>query len=194
MTTRPANRRMLLVLAAVFLLPVAAAFALYYGGSWRPGGFTNHGNLFDPARPLPQILLQRVFSSESALDPLRGKWSLVYVGEGICDADCHHALLVMRQTRLLLNSEMDRVGRVFLATLPCCDQDFLDAEHKGIDYFHVGVPAAEPLLAQFPAERRAQSLFVVDPLGNLVMSFDTREDPKGLLEDLKKLLKLSHIG
>jgi len=37
-------------------------------------------------------------------------------------------------------------------------------------------------------------LFVVDPLGNLMMSYDVRGDPHGLLEDLKKLLKLSHIG
>ena len=34
----------------------------------------------------------------------------------------------------------------------------------------------------------------VDPLGNLMMRWDTRENPKGLLSDMKKLLKLSHIG
>jgi hypothetical protein len=35
---------------------------------------------------------------------------------------------------------------------------------------------------------------VVDPLGNLMMSYDARGNPRGLLEDLKKLLRLSHIG
>jgi hypothetical protein len=35
---------------------------------------------------------------------------------------------------------------------------------------------------------------VVDPLGNLMMSYDARNDPHGLLEDLRKLLRLSHIG
>jgi len=34
----------------------------------------------------------------------------------------------------------------------------------------------------------------VDPLGNLMMRFDARQEPKGLLSDLQKLLKLSHIG
>ncbi len=46
-----------------------------------------------------------------------------------------------------------------------------------------------------PARRsRQHTLFIVDPLGNLVMRFDVRTDPRGLLDDLKKLLKLSHIG
>lgn len=185
---------MLLILAAVFLLPVIGAFALYYGGNWRPGGYTNHGELFDPARPLPATKLQPFGSGDSAIDPLHGKWSLVYIGVGDCDADCKQALLAMRQTRLLLNAEMDRVERVFLASQPCCDKEFLDTEHKGIIVAHVGIPTTEPLLAQFPELRRSQSVFVVDPLGNLVLSHDLRDDPKGLLEDLKKLLKLSHIG
>jgi hypothetical protein len=38
------------------------------------------------------------------------------------------------------------------------------------------------------------TLFVVDPLGNLVMRYDVRKEPAGLLDDLRKLLKLSHIG
>jgi hypothetical protein len=50
------------------------------------------------------------------------------------------------------------------------------------------------VLNVFPVEARAQSLFIVDPLGNLMMRYDVRQDPKGLLQDLKKLLSLSHIG
>jgi hypothetical protein len=56
-----------------------------------------------------------------------------------------------------------------------------------------GAPAA-PLLQQFPSQQREHTLFVVDPLGNLMMSYDARQNPRGLLEDLKKLLRLSHIG
>ena len=61
----------------------------------------------------------------------------------------------------------------------------LDARWRG------GVRA---LLAQFPAEQRAASIFVVDPRGNLMMRYDAHDDPKGLRDDLKKLLTLSHIG
>jgi hypothetical protein len=54
--------------------------------------------------------------------------------------------------------------------------------------------AAAALLAQFPDGQRAHTLFVVDPLGNLMMSYDARQNSRGLLEDLQKLLRLSHIG
>ena len=53
---------------------------------------------------------------------------------------------------------------------------------------------AGELLAQFPQDNQANMIFIVDPLGNLMMRFDARQEPKGLLSDLQKLLKLSHIG
>jgi hypothetical protein len=100
----------------------------------------------------------------------------------------------MRQTRLSLNNEMTRVNRVFLATTPCCDNEFLDREHPGLLTLDASGPEAANLVAAFPVTDRERSLYVIDPLGNLVMRYDTRDTPKGLLDDLKKLLKLSHIG
>ena len=41
---------------------------------------------------------------------------------------------------------------------------------------------------------RSTSIFIVDPRGNLMMRYDANADPKGLREDLKQLLELSHIG
>jgi hypothetical protein len=100
----------------------------------------------------------------------------------------------MRQTRLSLNNEMSRVERVFLTTGNCCARDFLAHEHQGLIVLDATDPAGTRLLHQFPADGRPYSLFVVDPLGNLMMSYDSRQNPKGLLEDLQKLLRLSHIG
>jgi hypothetical protein len=118
----------------------------------------------------------------------------VYIGDGGCAADCRQALYVMRQTRLSLNNDMTRVARVFLATADCCAREFLEHEHTGLVVLDATGPGAQALLAQFPAGGREHTLFVVDPLGNLMMSYDARENPRGLLEDLKKLLRLSHIG
>jgi len=101
---------------------------------------------------------------------------------------------VMRQTRLALNNDMARVERVFLASEACCDRGFLVRVHPGLEVLDASAPQAVPLLAQFPAAGREHLLFIVDPLGNLMMSYDARTNPRGLLEDLKKLLALSHIG
>jgi hypothetical protein len=180
----PNSRRTLYLLIAIFFLPLAAAFVLYYGGSWRPVKQTNHGQLYTPARPLPE-----------SPAGLRGKWMLVYAGNGRCDEDCRRTLVFIRQTRLSLNNEMTRVGRSFLATADCCDRDYLAREHEGLAVFDVtSDPALAALLEQIPTPDRQHSIFLVDPLGNLVMRFDSREPPRGLLTDLRKLLKLSHIG
>jgi hypothetical protein len=179
---RARNLRMLGLLAALFLLPLAVAFWMYYATDWRPIGTVNHGELIQPPRPVPD------FTGLPA-DLFRHKWTLVYIGDGQCDEQCRNALLVMRQTRLSLNNEMTRVERVFLATGNCCAQDFLEREHPGLKVF-----AAPSDLKPFPADGRAHSVFIVDPLGNLMMRHDVRRNPKGFLQDLKLLLKYSHIG
>ncbi len=89
---------------------------------------------------------------------------------------------------------MRGVGRWFLAPGRCCARALRSAEDPGLITLDASGPSAAPLLAQFPQGARAHSVFVVDPLGNLMMSYDARNDPHGLLEDLRKLLRLSHIG
>jgi hypothetical protein len=192
---RARNLRLLAMLGGLFLLPLAIAFWVYYGTDWRPVRTVNHGELITPARPLPAIHLDPGAPSGIALDGLfHRKWSLVYIGDGQCDDACRKALYVMRQTRLSLNNEMARVERVFLVTSHCCAGDFLAHEHPGLLAIATGDAAWNPVLSAFPVEQREHSLFIVDPLGNLMMRYDVRQDPKGLLQDLKKLLSLSHIG
>lgn len=183
---RARNLRTLALLASLFVLPLLIAFWAYYGTGWRPVHHVNHGELIAPPRPLP--------SAQDTSPLFRKKWSLVYVGDGQCDAECRHSLYVMRQTRLSLNNEMTRVERVFLVTGSCCDADFLGREHSGMRVLEASGVSGSNLLAAFPADGREHTLFIVDPLGNLMMRYDARQNPKGLLEDLKKLLALSHIG
>jgi hypothetical protein len=203
---RARNLRTLAVLAALFFLPLLISAWLYYGMSWTPGGHVNHGELIRPARPLPRVELPSVAlggdtAGETARELaagvptlLRNNWKLVYVGDGSCDASCRDTLYVMRQTRLALGTDMTRLARVFLATGNCCAKDYLAREHAGITVLDASDVVAAPLLSQFPAQDRAHTLFVVDPLGNLMMRYDVRRDPRGLLVDLRRLLELSQIG
>ena len=204
---RSKNLRMLAALAALFLLPLLLAFYMYYGTGWRPLKRVNHGALIIPVRPLLVTSLKREPltdpdpnapppSAAEAQDPklFHDKWSIVYIGEGNCDERCRQALYVMRQTRLSLNNEMSRVERIFLVTGNCCAKEFLLHEHQGLIVADATSADGTKLLQEFPADGRPYSLFIVDPLGNLMMSYDSRQNPKGLLEDLQKLLRLSHIG
>ena len=100
----------------------------------------------------------------------------------------------MRQTRLLLTQDMERVQRVFIAEEDCCNTKFFSREHPGLAVVTAQSIDALAVLTLFPSTDSTHSVYIIDPLGNLMMRFDTRENPKGLLTDLKKLLKLSHIG
>lgn len=196
---RARNLRMLAALAGLFLLPLLLAFYMYYATDWRPVKRVNHGTLITPVRPLPTVHLPQLNMSGSGTpapgpQQLRNKWSMVYIGAGNCDEPCRQALYVMRQTRLSLNNDMSRVERVFLTTGNCCAREFLEHEHPGLAVLDATTEEGTRLLRAFPADGRPYSLFIVDPLGNLMMSYDARQNPKGLLEDLQKLLRLSHIG
>jgi hypothetical protein len=190
---RARNLRTLAVLAGIFLAPLLASFWMYYATDWRPAGRVNHGELITPPQALPRVDLA-VVSGGAHPELFHRHWTLVYIGRGTCDETCRQALLLMRQTRLSLNTEMTRVERVFLATADCCARSFLDEQHPGLVVVDASAPQASTLLSRFPAVQRETSLFIVDPLGNLMMSYDVRQNPKGLLQDLQKLLRLSHIG
>ncbi len=194
------GRRQLLALAALFFVPLAIAFWLYYGPSdWHPAGGTNKGELIDPARPLPAVSLPRPDGTQTGADFLRGKWTMLYVGDGSCDTRCRKALYLTRQSRIALNKDMDRIQRVFLVTANCCDQAFLGQEHPDLVVALLDGPEAARLLDTIPAYAdgpvaSAGRIYLVDPLGNLLMSYPATAPDKALLTDLKKLLRLSHIG
>lgn len=188
MSANPVNaahpRRVLWLLGLVFFGPLLLAFGIYYGSSWRPPGSTNHGTLIQPPRPLAGAVF-------------RGKWSLVYVGGGDCDADCRKTLYYMRQTHLGLGRLYTRTQRLFVATAPCCNRTYLAHEYPDLITVNAADPATSTiaaLLGAFPAAERATGIFVVDPRGNLMMRYDASAPPQGLLDDLKKLLGLSSIG
>lgn len=184
-------------MVAMFFAPLGLAFLLYYGfDGWRPHGSTNRGDLVNPPRPLPPATLRTPQGAAVEIASLQGKWTLVYIGPGHCDSRCREALTLMRQTRLALNDDMTRVQRLFIAAGECCHQSYLAGEHEGL--IVADADADEPVLQTFALDDKpvaqAGRIYIVDPLSNLMMSYEPGAPSKALLEDLKKLLKLSHIG
>lgn len=197
--TAPRSRAQIWILVGVFFAPLIIAFFLYYGmEGWRPSGSTNHGELVRPPREVPEVALTTPEGTKLPANVLRGKWTLVYIGNGVCDARCREALTLMRQTRLALHDDMSRVQRLFLVTTGCCNRQYLQTEHDGLSVGLLDEDAHEltRVFADATPEPLESSgrIYIIDPLGNLMMSHARTVEQKGLLEDLKKLLKLSHIG
>jgi len=187
----------LIGLAALFFVPLAVSFYLYYGTEWRPSGGAQHGDLVEPPRPLPELSLAVPGGGLTQPGFLRDTWHIVYAGHGACGAGCRESLVKSRQVRLALDKDIGRVGRAFLYAGELEDAAYFAREHPGLVIASVDGAAGAALLQAFPPDPpplTAGRLYLVDPLGNLLMSYPPDAPPKALLEDLERLLRLSHIG
>jgi hypothetical protein len=185
---------MLLLLLAVCLAPVAASYFTYYVIKPR-GGTTNYGELITPQRPVPEEL--RVVDEHGApmpLNALLGKWLMISVDRSACDQACVTKLYFMRQVRATQGVERGRVVTVFLRT----DRDEVPAVvRKAYPDTRMLSAAPQALADWLPAGadgRVEDHIYLVDPLGNLMMRFPRHVDPNKLKNDLDKLLRISTIG
>ena len=181
-------RVQMLLIASVFFGPLAVATWMYYGGHFQPEGRANHGALLEPLVNVAEEFPENAFAVDSD-----GYWLLLYSNAGECAESCRNALYTMRQARKLLGKEMQRLTRAFLHGESAPDTVFLADEHAGL------MTGRDDALRVFLTERKPAALaaggyFLIDPLGNLVMYFAPSVDPGDMVEDIKRLLKLSRIG
>ncbi len=190
------GRLMLVALAAFFILPLAAAWWMYSSVEDAPDAeVVSHGTLIRPARPLGDFELAGVGESAPITDEaLHGRWAIVYVGAPECDQTCVDTLWEARQVHTRLGRDASRVQRVFLLSGAdsVADPAFFAREHAGM----LMAKADSELLAQFSVDGAPTvgQLFLVDPLGNLMMRYSAEAPPEALHEDLKRLLRISRIG
>jgi hypothetical protein len=183
------SRTKFLLLIAVFVVPVVAAYLAYFG--WRPAGHKNYGDLI-AVTPLQQTQGSLLDGQAFGLEQLQGKWLMVHVGPAACDASCERQLYLMRQIRIAQGKEQSRIERVWVLTDGGVPDAALLQAHAGLQVWRPQSPA---FVAQFPAPQSpSRHVYMVDPLGNLMLRFPADPDHKGMMKDLKLLLKASQIG
>jgi cytochrome oxidase Cu insertion factor (SCO1/SenC/PrrC family) len=173
----------------VCLVPFVAAYVTYY--FWRPESRMNYGELL-PAQALPDALGTKPDGTALVAADLRGKWVLVQADSGSCAEPCLKKLYSMRQVRLAQGKNFERVERVWLVLDDVAPKV---AEPRLTEGVLVVRPSDRGVLAPFPAEGDVRDhLYLVDPLGNVMLRFPKDADPKRVLKDLQRLLKVSQVG
>lgn len=187
------GRLKMFAILAVCASPVIASYTMYY--VVKPEGRTNYGELVEPQRPVGELGGRTGDGQPFALSALRGKWIFVTPQSGVCDDDCIARLYAMRQVRTATGKEMDRIERVVLLTGGATLPPPLAAEHPGLIPVQADAAAvARALAPDAPAGTEAGHVYVVDPLGNLMMRFPRQANPSKMKKDIDKLLRASRVG
>lgn len=180
----------LLLIGLFFALPFVLAWAAYWF-HWVPGHTGNYGKLVPP-RQVPDGGLVRLNGKPFSLASLRGKWVMLQFDTAACDAYCEQKLYFMRQVRIAQGKDMERVDRVWVLTDDGAPRPKLLAAIEGTDV----VRARNGTFAAAFAHRASVTdhIYLIDPLGNLMMRFPRDPNPSKMLKDLQRLLKYSQIG
>ena len=184
-------RLKLALIGLLFALPFALAWTAYWL-RWTSGSSGNYGELVQPPRQVPDGGLSALDGKPFSLASLRGKWVMLQFDAAACDAYCERKLYFMRQLRVAQGKDRDRVERVWVlsdggmprqALMTAIDGTFVVRAEGGF------------VAAAFPHRRQVEDhIYLIDPLGNLMMRFPRDPDPSKMLKDLQRLLKISQIG
>lgn len=187
------GRWKLLLVLAVCATPLIASYFTYY--VIKPQGRTNYGALIDPRQyPIPAMPSTLLDGKPATLDDYKGKWIMLKVGPSDCAQACQDQLFAMRQLRTMQGKEADRIERVWLIT----DQQPLETVLLRVnDGTRMLRAPGDTVRKWLPVEQGGQAsdhIYLIDPLGNLMMRFPKDADPSRVKKDLAKVLKASAIG
>ncbi|EEX94593.1 hypothetical protein VIOR3934_20491 [Vibrio orientalis CIP 102891 = ATCC 33934] len=175
------GRIIFISLVVMFALPAIMAKTVL-SQHWYQSGVTNKGELIEPHSTLDSFGLTNPYQQQ--------QWQLGYVIPDKCDEFCQQQIYLLGQSHLALGKYQQRVQPVLLITP---NSDSIEAPEGSYQRLEVNQEFAQ-VVGQF-------EFVIVDPLGQLVMRYPKVNSPselvpqsKGLLADLRKLLKLSRVG
>ena len=195
-------RLTLILMVLAFVVPVGMAIVLHsVGEGYKTPTTTNWGNLITPVRPIADFSTTTVDNKKYDREMLNGMWTIFYIDSAGCDESCFNNLYTVRQSRLGMGGEKGRVQRVMLLVDDGnnAQLDKIKKEHLGMNIIRLDKETMAKVVKNFEfdglaAAEKAQRIYFVDPLGNLMMHYESNVNPRGVVKDLERLLKYSRIG
>ena len=191
------GRLVLLLLVVFFAAPLFLVMAMYRF-DWHPKG-QSYGDLIEPVVP---IQLTEIFKDVKTTDTTaeskvlwHDKWSAVILADK-CEVVCQARLHDARQIHASLEKDMNRLQRILITN----QQDVTDLQKQYPDLIILNQPSADvaALAKQFDVNSTSayssQRVYMVDPLGNLMLSYSSAVKPVQMRKDWVRLLKYSWAG
>ena len=191
---KSSGRKILLGIAVIFVLPFTIAATLHLLNV-HPTSHS-YGTLVSPPHALALSVMHDVQDKEIKPQQWLKIWSIVTIDSTGCAELCQAQVHLLKQVQTSLDKDSKRVQRILLA--PTIKADTANALQKQNPDLII-LAEADAKVSQFAAEFNVAAstkgrVYLVDPLGNLMMSYPADMNPKGMQTDLKKLLKNSWAG
>lgn len=188
------GRKVFLLMMTFFIVPIIVVI-LMYKLNWRPSG-ASLGELVTPPRLLDTPTALKTDDAKPLTSQIwKDKWSIVYV-TAECGKACLEKLHDMRQLHVSLYKDIDRAQRVLITTSANISQ----IKHNYPDLIVINQPAADVtgFSQQFQINgdnvTSGNRLYLVDPLGHLMMSYQAKVPLADVRKDITRLLRYSWAG
>lgn len=187
------GRRIAFLLFAVGFGPMIIATIMFYTGWMNPEGRSNNGILVQPPVAVSQFNLVNAEGQPLAdrFGPQKEEatWMMLVVSGGICGDACQQQVYLARQVNTALGKNQDRMQRAAYLEQPPKDL----SGYPDMPLLQIGNGKSPRWPGNVDIERTPQ-IYVIDPFGNIMMRYGPGHTGKAMLEDLKHLMKISHIG
>lgn len=186
------GRRMMFLVMLICAAPVIASYFTYY--VIHPTGRSDFGTLINPQRPIPDVTATTLTGQSVPLRSLEHHWLLVSVADGACDAACQQRLYLQHQLRASLGANRYRVDWVWLVDDDAPVPENLLPALKEATVLRVSSAVLAQWLPPAAGHTVTEHLYLVDPMGHLMLRFPANLDVNGAAkarDDLTRLLRAS---
>ena len=184
-------------LIGVFLSPFIAGWLALYVWEIKPSSI-NYGTLVQPVKKITWPSLQDLNGNRYD-DGFGRRWVFILFIRDQCSQACQSNLFYLRQIRTLLGRNAGRLQNV-LVSVPSIEDDMKMFLQDYPDLIAIENFSDDALLAQFAQDEKPDSIghtpqfYLIDPDQNYMMHYPPEPDQHRVLEDMRKLMKLSKIG
>ncbi len=180
------------LLIMVFCLPMAIGWVLYLNPDFLSGSQQANGQLIVPPRSLSEVVLLRPDSSTIGFQELKGQWLLVLAVRGDCGASCRRDLFQLQKIEKAVGRDRSRLQRLLVLGKPSTGNRQEIIANRLLDTATVFDPESDkPFLSSIfslAARLDESAIFIVDPMGRLMLAYPNDTPPIEVLSDIKQLL------
>ena len=180
-------------LILIFALPAIIAAGVYWGRGYLELTPQSNGLLLNPPLAIEKLNIETVNGTALTAKDFAKSWWLIYVAPPECGNECAVQAGKLRSVHMALNKNIPRVKRLMLIQAHSLPANELQQAQQDTQLMIYNVQNPEYLLNDCSVATQ-EGIFVMDPLGNIMLCYGPQQEAHLILKDIEKLLKASRIG